>query len=168
MFIWYIANDDNVATIKPAKTQKPHEGVPAEYTVVKHWSGDSATSRPKSIEVELYQDGNLEETVTLSADNDWSYSWTDEDGEGKWTCVEKNVPTGYKSSVTTAEEGTKFIVTNKTTPNNPNNPNEPSKPNNPSKPRTGDPTTLRWSLLAMGISGIALIIAGLKRRREDQ
>lgn len=164
MFIWFIENDDNAVTIKPAKTQKPHDVVPVDYTVVKHWSGDSATSRPESIQVELYEDGALQETVTLNADNDWSYSWTDDDGEGKWTCVEKNVPKGYKCTVKTAEGGTEFIVTNKTTNNPPNNPTKPDKPN---KPRTGDPTTLRWAVVAMGLSGLGLLVAGFRRKRED-
>ena len=167
MFIWYSEGNDDPVTIKPTQTQKPHEGVPVEYTVVKHWSGDSATSRPGSVQIELYEDGQLQETVTLNTGNDWSYSWTDEDGEGKWTCVEKNVPSGYSSKVTTAEEGTQLIVTNTTKGNPPNNPTKPDKPGNPSKPRTGDPTTLRWSLIAMGLSGIALIIAGARRRREN-
>lgn len=162
MFIWFIENDDNSVTIKPMKTTKPNVPIPEEYTVVKHWSGDSASSRPDSVEVEIYENGKLQETVTLSSDNDWTYSWTDDDGEGKWTCVEKNVPTGYTSSVTEAEDGAKIIVTNKRPPH------EPTTPGNPNKPRTGDPTTLRWSLVAMGISGIVLILAAFRRRREEQ
>lgn len=164
MYMWHIHGDDSVVTVKPKETTKPHDVVPVDYTVVKHWSGDSATSRPESIQVELYEDGALQETVTLNADNDWSYSWTDDDGEGKWTCVEKNVPKGYKCTVKTAEGGTEFIVTNKTTNNPPNNPTKPDKPN---KPRTGDPTTLRWAVVAMGLSGLGLLVAGFRRKRED-
>lgn len=156
-YMWYIEGGKNKLTVKPdSETKLPP--TPVDYTVVKHWSGDTAKTRPESIEIDLYEDEKHKETVTLDSDNDWTYTWTDKDGKGEWTCYEKNVPKGYKVSLKEAENGTKLIVTN----------TKQNKPTPPSKVRTGDPTTMRWSIIAMAVSGIVLLIAGLRRRREEQ
>lgn len=158
MFLWVIEGNTEKISIKPY-------GVPDDtdktkkYTVVKHWKSDSKEDRPAKVTVEIYEDNELCETVELDQSNDWTYSWEDKDGKGIWTCVEKDVPDGYTVKVTTEAGGSKIMITNtgKVQP----------KPVPPSKTRTGDPTAMRWSLIAMGVSGLVLLAAGIRRRRND-
>lgn len=69
-----------------------------EYSVIKEWE-DNEKDRPKSIEVEIYKDGNLTFNQTLSSFNNWTYKWQTEDDGSKWTVVERNVPEGYNVKV---------------------------------------------------------------------
>ncbi|MEG2253867.1 MAG: Cna B-type domain-containing protein, partial [Vagococcus sp.] len=69
----------------------------------KTWSGDTATDRPGSIEVQLLRNGNNYKTQTVTSANDWSYTFKDlpkDDGAGNdytYTVKEANVPSGYES-----------------------------------------------------------------------
>ena len=74
-------------------------------------------SRPESIEVQLYADGNAYGTpVVLSSTNDWSYTWNSverfKDGKPvNYTINEIEVPEGY-SSIVTGETENGFVITN--------------------------------------------------------
>lgn len=124
-----------------------------QYTVSKLWQdGGNQSIRPKEVIVDIYQDGVLQETLILSAANNWTYTW-DVSGEdpGKWTVAERSVPDGYK--VTVKQNGCHFslINTSKSTPDN---------------PKTGDSfAPLPW-ILAMCLSGMMLLILGIYSRRR--
>lgn len=78
--------------------------------VLKVWDDDGdKSSRPDKIVVELYSGENLFDTVVLSKDNNWHYTWNDLSGND-WVVVEKEVPDGYKVSVERDENS--FIITN--------------------------------------------------------
>lgn len=64
------------------------------YTVNKLWQDAGyAASRPKEVTVDIYKDGALQDTVILSSQNSWSYSWpVAADDVGIWTVAERNVP----------------------------------------------------------------------------
>jgi hypothetical protein len=96
-----------------------------DYSVVKVWkdseseagtvgstSGNVETDgkRPSSIEAQLVGDGEVYETVTLNAANNWRHTWEDLDASVEWRVVEKEVPAGY--SVVTELENTTFVITN--------------------------------------------------------
>lgn len=71
--------------------------------------------RPDSIEVSLLADGEVEDTVTLSDTNSWTYTWSnlDEKRKGeqvKWSVREENIPSGYK--VVTTGTQTMYTLTN--------------------------------------------------------
>lgn len=51
------------------------------------------SSIPDSLTIEIYQDGELFDTVTISADTNWSYSW-DGDASSEWRVKEVSVPAG--------------------------------------------------------------------------
>ena len=68
---------------------------PVDLTVVKKWSDTDSGNRPTSVKVTLFNGSTAVETVTLSAANNWTYSWTDLDGSGNWQVQEVNVPAGY-------------------------------------------------------------------------
>lgn len=74
--------------VRPAEV--PHN------RVTKLWQGDSASARPESVRVAIYDGDALYQEVTLDASNNWTFAW---DGEGSWSVREKDVPTGYTCSV---------------------------------------------------------------------
>lgn len=120
-----------------------------EYQVVKLWKDSGYTaSRPKEITLEIYKDGVLQETVKLNNANNWTYLWrVPENQDGEWTVTEKDVPRNY--TVTIAEDGGKFTVTNSRNP-------DPEEP-----PRTGDLFPLWPLVLTMCISGSLLAAMGI-------
>lgn len=88
-------------------------------TVTKAWADNDNRGghRPKEIKVRLKADGeNSGEEITLNAENNWTYTWSDLDQKkaGKdiaYTVEETGKAAGYISTVTgNAEEG--FIITN--------------------------------------------------------
>lgn len=184
MFVVVSENEDEEIEAKPAENtgDKKHNVNTGTLEVIKHWSGDTVKMRPDSIEVEIYEDNVLKETVTLNAANNWTYEWKDEDQEGNWTCIEK-VPEGYAYTVASTSDGMKDqrIITNspdKTTPpkttddkikgKNKKKSNTDKKKTSTSRAaRTGDPTTYRWAIIAMALSGFALIVVALRRRKEE-
>ena len=129
-----------------------------EYKVLKLWRGDNGeTGRPKSIEVTIFRDGLPQETVVLSEENHWSYSWPANDDGAQWKVVEQNVPDGY--TMTVEQKETTFIITN-------TRPNEPTPP--PSQ--TGDTANILLYTVLMYASGGLLILLGIagKRKRHEE
>ena len=93
---------------KAAFVNKPQYTV----TVMKEWIGDTAETRPASIQVQLMLDGKpLGNPVTLSALNGWKHTYTGLDAKGPYTIVELTVAEGYLSTVEEGEENT-FVITN--------------------------------------------------------
>lgn len=126
-----------------------------QYTVTKLWQDSGMEHiRPKAVTVAIYKDGTLQETKTLSANNNWTYTWSvSGEDKGIWTVAEQNVPEQYK--VTVRQNGGVFSLINtcKTQPEVP--------------PLTGDSfAPLPW-ILAMCISGSMLLILGFYSRRRQ-
>ena len=122
-----------------------------DYRINKLWKDDrNESKRPTSVEIELYKDGALMETVVLSSENNWSYSWRSKEGS-VWTAVEKNVPEGY--TVIVEQKGTAFFVTN--TYDVP-----------PPPPGAGDESPIYLTVSLLSLAGAAFLILGLVRRRR--
>ena len=122
--------------------------------VLKLWKGDEGrTDRPQSIEVEIFRDGAVYQTVILSQDNNWSYRWTAPADGASWKVAEKNVPTGY--TMTVEQRETTFVITN-TRPDTPP----------PSPPQTGDTVSLLLYTVILYISGAMLILFGIAGKRN--
>ena len=81
------------------------------YRVKKVWQYDDAyiQLRPVSIQVEIYRDDVLMETITLDESNDWTYDWIG-DTEGVWRVKEINIAQDYK--VVYRNNETQFIIIN--------------------------------------------------------
>ena len=85
--------------------------------VSKTWSGDSASSRPDHVIVDLLNDGHVIDTVSLTAENGWQYTFeglptTDKNGkEYQYTISEREIP-GYTSQIT-GDALIGFTITNK-------------------------------------------------------
>lgn len=62
------------------------------HTVKKVWT-DSGQLHP-AIQVDIYKDGELDDTIVLDDSNKWTYSWYADDF-AEWRVMETEVPTGY-------------------------------------------------------------------------
>lgn len=124
-----------------------------EYTVTKLWKDSGSTAnRPKSIDVNIYKNGNLQETVTLDSSNNWSYTWSVIGEDGIWSVGEKNVPSGYTVSIHSKDHV--FTITNS------------RKVPGSSIPKTGDPFPFWPYMIAMTLSGFLLLhVRTLRKRR---
>ncbi len=161
--------------------------------VLKKWEDnfDALELRPTSIEVGLYKDGALEDTVTLSAQTNWQYSWTGLAKDVTWTVKEIKVPKYYSTAVTS--EGLTFTITNtllptpdgdketeketetetetekpptkETEPGNPGTPpSTPVTPGSKSPVKTGDTTPIMGTTLLLITAGLAIVLIVRKRR----
>jgi len=127
-----------------------------EYRVTKLWQDEGhQTERPEQVAIDIYKDGILQETQILNPDNNWSYTWyVSADDQSTWTVTEPSVPEGY--TVTVRENGSCFSVIN----------THKSNEDVPDIPVTGDTfNPLPW-VLALCISGIALILLAIHSRRR--
>ena len=128
-----------------------------ELKVLKLWKGDeNRNDRPESIEVEIFCNGTSYETVILSEENHWAYSWSANDDGSSWTVVERNVPQGY--TMTVEERQSTFVLTNTWTPTYPDDPGKP--------PQTGDTSNIFLYVLLMIGSGSMLIILGVTGKKS--
>ena len=87
---------------------------PVVYTerqVIKVWDDAGfEQKRPTAVEAVLYKNGEAYETVELNEANHWQHTWTGLDKAYTWMVKEKNVPAGYRASVT--NNGTAYVITN--------------------------------------------------------
>lgn len=91
--------------------QRPTEAEPLALTVLKVWKDqERQTSRPQEIAVQLLKDGAIAETVTLSAECDWQYTWQGLEAGHAWSVTEQTVLKGY--TVTAEQEQDIYVLTN--------------------------------------------------------
>ena len=124
--------------------------------VLKVWKDEGhENSRPKEIVVQLLRDGVVYDTETLSAGNNWRYTWFGLDAVYKWTVVEKEMK---KYTVETVREGDVFVVTNTYGGSSPGGSADPTLP------QTGQ---LWWPVPVMIAAGMFFVAVGLIRRRGN-
>ena len=130
-------------------------GSEAEYKVTKLWKNDKqGAHRPQSVTVEIFRNGESYQTVTLSEENHWAYTWKAKESSATWNVVERNIPSGY--TVTAEKRGTSFILTNTFT----------EKQDTTTPPQSGDTTNVLLYVLLLNISGIVLVILGIAGKRK--
>lgn len=101
-------------------------------TAKKVWKLDDGGKAADSVKVALLKNGTEEKTVTLSEENNWTYTWTGLAIGDTWTVKELDVPEGFDSTI--QQSGTNFTITNDDKPNEPTKPDDPNKPDDPEKP----------------------------------
>jgi hypothetical protein len=142
---------------KPNKPDKPSGSTGTVRKVVKKTWDDKGyeRQRPSSIKVQLMRNGAVHETVTLSANNNWQYTWSSlqaKDSSGKeirWTVKEVDV-SGYIVNID--QHGDTFLITN--------------APVKPSLPQTG---VLWWPVPVLASVGLLFLITGyiMRGRKRD-
>lgn len=145
-----------------------------ELTVLKLWKDVEGEDHPQSVTVELLRDGEVVETVTLDAGNNWMYTWKDLEEDHVWSVVEKEVPEGY--TVTISKNGTAYIIENtKQTPEPTPTPPPSTEPTPTPVPTTPPPTPglpqtgqLWWPVSLLAGSGVLFLMIGLLRRRYGE
>ena len=125
---------------------------PVDLTVKKVWSDENNKNgnRPSSVTVTLYNGKEAVEKVTLSAKNNWTYTWEDLDGSGDWSVLETGIPKGYSPSYRT-KDGVVTIT------------------NTASLIQTGQ---MNWPIPVLGTLGLLLIACGFivmtKKRKNER
>lgn len=155
-----ITETDDNQTIVIENTHKPET---IDITVDKVWDDDNNAyqSRPESITVHLYANGILSQTVTLTAENNWSYTFVDlakyaNGVEIEYTIVEEEVP-GY----TTTYNG--YTITN--TYKYKDNVGSTSGTSEITPPNTGVTETQSEDHTPLYLSGIALLALLLLKKQ---
>lgn len=100
-------NYDVYSCPKPYLFTPKYEDV--TYTIIKEWR-DNKQNRPSEIEVEIYKDNDLYENISLTSDNNWTYSFVAKDDGSIYTAVERNVPEGYTVSID--KNDTRIVIIN--------------------------------------------------------
>lgn len=147
-FLMRVENGNVISYVK--SDQEPVEEPVIDYQVKKVWKNDGAKDRPDSVSVYLLKDDAVVQTVTLSAENQWSYSWTDT-GEHTWQVREIEVP-GYTTNI--AQNGNQFIITNTLISSS-----DPSE-----VPGTGDNAPLWLAMLFCGVSALGILVVKGKKQ----
>lgn len=141
-------------TIEAApKVQRPPKE-PVTLTVVKKWR-DNNKNRPESLPVNLLKEGEPVDTVILTAEDGWKYTWTDLNAYYQWS-VEEVVPEGYKASYSTY--GRTVTITNKA---------DWYIPPADQLIQTGQ---LNWPVPVLLCAGLSMLLIGcvlLRRRKQD-
>lgn len=157
-------NEDGTWNYNVAVNSKPDidnpTGEDLQYSVLKLWKDEKDNSRRPTIEVDILRNGETVETVFLSEENKWSYSWWAEDDGSSWSVIERNVPDGYKDGYDKKVDNrtTTFFIINSI----------PDAPENPDIPKTGDTVNVGLYIMLMCISGIALVILGITGKRKSE
>ena len=138
----------------PILRAKCSQEYPKTYEIRKVWKDSgNEDKRPVSISVDLYRDGEMVQTVELSASNSWFYTWsdldyTDESGNTSahsWT-IKENISSDSTYTVNTIEssyngDSSKVILfTLENTYNEPETPDTPDEPETPDTPDEDTPT----------------------------
>jgi hypothetical protein len=138
------------------KKAKIKNDVMVHCKLLKRWEDSGyEINRPSSVTFNIYSDGTLMETVTLSSDNNWYFEW-EQEGLHTYTVEEVDSGAGYTGSfvVTENNHDFEFVCTNTyivpenppvnppeippTTPETPVIPEEPDTPGEPDTPDEPD------------------------------
>lgn len=141
-------------TAKPKCSSYTPEPENATYKVLKLWKDTGyEQSRPDSVQVDIFKNGEFWATETLSDHNNWCVSWSAPEDGSLWQAVERDVAEHYK--VTIVAEGNTILITN-------TRKSEPTPP-----PQTGDSFSLWPVMMTTCISGLTLLMIGVRRKRTE-
>jgi len=125
-------------------------------SVYKIWRGTDTP--PDSVQMQLYQNGNASgDPVSLSAQNDWSYTWDNLSPDFSWSVDEPIVPAGFTKAVS-GNPDNGFVITNSiVVPSS----TSPSKP----LPKTGVSDFIPESISLATASALLAVISVLYSKR---
>lgn len=100
-----LVKDDKTGVISPnyspeaePKKARVKNDVETHCSIQKQWNDGGYANRPASVVFEIYCDGELMETVTLSSSNNWYHEWQNL-GAHDYTVREIGIADGYSSSI---------------------------------------------------------------------
>ena len=175
--IVYTLQEEKVENYSPSIDQESytitntHTPGKTTLSVTKQWDDqeDKDGLRPKSVKVQLYADGKKAgEVVELSADNKWTYTFTDlvEKANGKaisYTVEEVDVPEGYQVSKIDDGKGN-VVLTNKHEPSIPPTTTTEEPKKKVELPNTGSTESILSLILAL--TGVSLAAYLLKKKKH--
>jgi len=142
----------NVTSQPKATTDpEPTKGLRTYKVVVAFVDKGNEDKRPESVEITIVRKGKAPEKVTLTAEKNWTYEWTEVDDGTEISVIEENVPEGY--TYATSRLGDVFTVTNTYV--------EPT-------PKDGDNVPVTLLIAVMAISGAALIALGVAGKKRNK
>ncbi len=107
-----------------------------QLTVRKLWD-DDGKDRPESVTVNLLKNGKIHDTIELSAENQWIYTWSKLSRLSKWSVEEVNVPEGYTAEYSVT--GNTTTITNIQIPSEDKDPEAENPPIENPEPGTEVP-----------------------------
>lgn len=135
------------------------------------WDDLDYESRPKSLKVCLVKDNEIVDTVVLSQENNWRYTWDNLSTKYSWNIVE-NIDENSKDefyirySSISETEGSTIVITKKYRENKPEEPKVPEKPTEPEKlPATG---VLWWPVPILIVIGTVFVVCGLIKCKGEK
>lgn len=148
-------------------------------SVQKVWQNTAYTTQPEEIRVSLYCDGECAgtaQTVILSEENDWSYTWTGLSADSTWSvCEESNYDDYTVQYETKIEDGQfLFIITNTytgepdptpTPTSTPTSTTPPPPPPPEELPQTG--SNLPYVPVFAGLGIVFLVVGILLKKAGD-
>ncbi len=149
-------NNDWVYDVNVNPKGEEIEDTNTSIKVQKVWKDSgNENKRPSSIRVQLYKDGEIYDSITLSEENNWQHIWENCSTKSNYTLVEQKLDS---YTVQVSKEGITYLITNtyKTV--------TPSVPNK-NIPFTGQ---LWWPVLILITLGLFFILIGLIRRRQNE
>lgn len=149
-------NNDWVYDVNVNPKGEEIEDTNTSIKVQKVWKDSgNENKRPSSIMVQLYKDGEIYDSITLSEENNWQHIWENCSTKSNYTLVEQKLDS---YTVQVSKEGITYLITNtyKTV--------TPSVPNK-NIPFTGQ---LWWPVLILITLGLFFILIGLIRRRQNE
>lgn len=128
--------------------------------VLKIWDDKGSEKvRPTKITVQLLCDGKPYSSVTLSKENNWSYSWENLDKNHDWTVVETKLD---NYTVKVKRQGNTFTLTNTYT-------KPPEKPTEPSDEPIIKTGLLWWPVpVLLGAGVLCIIVAMIRSKQSDK
>ena len=164
------------------KDPEPPTSPKTSISVQKIWQDAGyEEERPESIIVQLLKDGTMVDTVTLSAENNWRWTWSKLASGHQYHVVETSVAEGYSDRY--SREGNTVVIVNTylppQLPEEPDNPQPPKDPEEPDiedipdedvpldKPTLPETGQLWWPVLLLTAAGLALILVGVIRYKGD-
>ena len=162
--------DVSVST-KYSSAPKSEEPETVTRKVLKVWKDTGyENDRPEKVEIDLLKDGEIYDTVTLSEENNWRYTWEELSGSSQWTVAEKKTE-GY--TVSFAREGITFVVTNTRDSSSPVAPSSGNSGGSSGLPagKTGkliQTGQLWWPVPVLMTAGLLLVICGLISRKRGK
>ena len=149
-------NNDWVYDVNVNPKGEEIEDTNTSIKVQKVWKDSgNENKRPSSIRVQLYKDGEIYDSITLSEENNWQHIWENCSTKSNYTLVEQKLDS---YTVQVSKEGITYLITNtyKTV--------TPSVPNK-NIPFTGQ---LWWPVLILITLGLFFILIGLIRRKQNE